>query len=107
MGLLQGKVGLLLLWQEQEEQAGLSWDLEQGCALAREKESESLRLEAWALLRRRNSANLSLEPGLGAIERGEDGEENSSGISSGSSPDLLFLPREKGEVALDTLDSNS
>ena len=71
VGLLQGKVGLLLLWQEQEEQAGLSWDLEHGWALALEKDSESLSEEACALLLRRNSANLSLEPGLGAIERGE------------------------------------
>ena len=65
--------------------------------------SVPLREEAWALLRRLNSAKRSLELTAGAMERGELGLENSSGILSCFS--RLFRDRQKanGDVDRETL----
>ena len=62
-----------------------------------------LRDDAWALLRRLNSAKRSLELTAGAMESGELGLENSSGIFSCFS--RLFLVRQKanGDVERETL----
>ena len=62
-----------------------------------------LREEAWALLRRLNSAKRSLELTAGAIESGELGLENSSGIFSCFSRLLRERQKAKGDVDLDTL----
>ena len=62
-----------------------------------------LREEAWALLRRLNSAKRSLELTAGAIESGELGLENSSGIFSCFSRLLRERQKAKGDVDRDTL----
>ena len=72
--------------------------------LDREKERESLSEDACALLFRRNSANLSLDPALGAMDSGELGLENSSGMAPCfSMQPRRARPKVKGEVARLTL----
>ena len=78
----------------------------------REKVSESLIDSLVAFDLRRNSANRSLELTEGAMERGEEGEENSSGRASATwraLPALSCLsrarrrPKVKGEVGRGSL----
>ena len=78
----------------------------------REKVSESLMDSLVAFDLRRNSANRSLELTEGAMERGEEGEENSSGRASAAClaratrscfSRVRRRPKVKGEVARETL----